>query len=443
MPKLKLEQSTTETYTAQAGTLLIGGYLSNYSELEELCAALGPGGEVSNADMLRTYVGLLAQGKSDFEAVENVRDDKVFKLTLEIERVLSSSRLRQRFDEDARVLIEKVVVPCNTALLKNSKAPITPIYTGHVVVDGDASPYDNSNSKKEHVSRTYKGFDGYNPMKVYMGQEGWCIAAELRPGSWNGQNEFLYVLERATGVARALTALPLLWRLDSQHDALANRVWIVDEEGDFIIKVNPRKESADAWLAYAKQLGHWCTWASPRQGKQVGHFTVYVEAEVNGKQYTFRRVFRVVERTIDKKGQRLLVPDVEVESWWTTLELSDEEIIKLYNEHGTSEQYHSEFKTDLDLERLPSGKFDTNDLVLNLGMLTYNILKHIGLSGLLGDDAPVRHKAKRRRIKTVIQEMITVAARLIERGRRIWLRFSKNCASYAAFRKVYDQLAYG
>ena len=144
MPKLKLEQSTTETYTAQAGTLLIGGYLSNYAELEELCAALGPGGEVSNADMLRTYVGLLAQGKSDFEAVENVRDDKVFKLTLEIERVLSSSRLRQRFDEDARVLIEKVVVPCNTALLKNSKAPITPIYTGHVVVDGDASPYDAS-----------------------------------------------------------------------------------------------------------------------------------------------------------------------------------------------------------------------------------------------------------------------------------------------------------
>ena len=25
------------------------------------------------------------------------------------------------------------------------------------------------------------------------------------------------------------------------------------------------------------------------------------------------------------------------------------------------EQFHSEIKTDLDLERLPSGKFDTND----------------------------------------------------------------------------------
>ena len=29
-----------------------------------------------------------------------------------------------------------------------------------------------------------------------------------------------------------------------------------------------------------------------------------------------------------------------------------------------TEQFHSEFKTDLDIERLPSGKFATNDLVM-------------------------------------------------------------------------------
>ena len=36
------------------------------------------------------------------------------------------------------------------------------------------------------------------------------------------------------------------------------------------------------------------------------------------------------------------------------------QIIALYADHGTHEQFHSEFKTDLDLERPPSGKFDTN-----------------------------------------------------------------------------------
>jgi len=140
-----------------------------------------------------------------------------------------------------------------------------------------------------------------------------------------------------------------------------------------------------------------------------------------------------------------------VEGWWTTLELADEAIIALYREHATSEQYHSEFKTDLDLERLPSGypstgsghRFNTNDLVLNIAMLTYNILKHIGLCGLMDEKAPVRHPAKRRRVKTVMQELINVAARLIKKSRQIWFRFSKDCASYPAFESVYERFSSG
>jgi len=445
MKTIKLEQSSTETYTAQAGTLLVGRYLNKYANLEDISvdAKLEDNGVVSHADILRSYIGLLCQGKSDFEAIENKRDNEVFKLSLGINKVLSSSRLRQRFDKDARPLLEDIVIPSNIEMLQNAKVPITPIETGHVVIDADSTPYDNSRTKKEHVSWTYKNFDGYNPMKVYMGAEGWCIAAELRPGSWNGQCEFGYVIERALDAAHALTTKPLLWRLDSQHDALSNRVLLMDNDSDFIIKINPRKEPPMMWLECAKKLGHWCTWTSPRKGKRTGHFTLYFDKKVKDKIYTFRRVFRVIERSIDNKGQTLLIPEIKVESWWTTLDLSDHEIIELYKEHGTSEQYHSEFKTDLDIERLPSGKFNTNDLILGLAMLTYNMLKHIGICGLLDDDSPVRHKSKRRRVKTVIQELIYVAARLIKKSRQIWLRFSKDCASYAAFQKVYTMLGYG
>ena len=125
------------------------------------------------------------------------------------------------------------------------------------------------------------------------------------------------------------------------------------------------------------------------------------------------------------------------------MEFSDREIISLYQDHGTSEQHHSEFKTDPDLERLPSGKFDTDRLVLNMGMMAYNILKHIGLTGLLGDDAPVRHPAKRRRVRTVMQELMYIAVRLIRSGRRLRLRFGKYCAGFKAFEKVYRRLVYG
>ena len=53
-------------------------------------------------------------------------------------------------------------------------------------------------------------------------------------------------------------------------------------------------------------------------------------------------------------------------------------MIRLYHEHGESEQYHSAIKTDMDVERFPSGKFDTNELVLELTVLAYNILRVIG-----------------------------------------------------------------
>jgi len=97
-----------------------------------------------------------------------------------------------------------------------------------------------------------------------------------------------------------------------------------------------------------------------------------------------------------------LEPEICIDSWLTSLSsdmADDATIIKLYQDHATCEQYHSEFKTDLDLERLLSGKFDTSYLVMAFVVLGYNILRWIGLQGLMQQDSPVRHKAKRRRLK--------------------------------------------
>ncbi|MBU1163476.1 MAG: hypothetical protein KKA75_04915 [Proteobacteria bacterium] len=53
-------------------------------------------------------------------------------------------------------------------------------------------------------------------------------------------------------------------------------------------------------------------------------------------------------------------------------------MISIYHNHGTSEQFHSEIKSDMGLERLPSSRFASNSLVLNLAMLSYNMLWIIG-----------------------------------------------------------------
>ncbi|MEJ2064976.1 MAG: IS1380 family transposase, partial [Reinekea sp.] len=75
-----------------------------------------------------------------------------------------------------------IVEKASLDFLSNSQPTLTPVSTGHLPIDADVTPMDNSGSHKEGVSRTYKDYDGYAPMAAYLGQEGYCLALELREG---------------------------------------------------------------------------------------------------------------------------------------------------------------------------------------------------------------------------------------------------------------------
>lgn len=60
-----------------------------------------------------------------------------------------------------------------------------------------------------------------------------------------------------------------------------------------------------------------------------------------------RQVYKVVERIIRRDGQILLIPEIEFESYWTSLLNNPEEIIELYDNHGTSDQFLSELNSGI------------------------------------------------------------------------------------------------
>jgi hypothetical protein len=115
-------------------------------------------------------------------------------------------------------------------------------------------------------------------------------------------------------------------------------------------------------------------------------------------------------------------------------------VAELYERRGTAEQFHSEIKTDLDLERLPSGKFVTNAMVLLLGMFVYNILRLIGQLGLGAGTAPRGRGVVRRRLRTVMQDLIYLACRLVRHARGLRLVFGKHCPWFLVWRHVYLKL---
>ncbi len=102
-------------------------------------------------------------------------------------------------------------------------------------------------------------------------------------------------------------------------------------------------------------------WQQPGAGKRVAVWEEPVT--VQGIARPVRRVLRRIERDIDRRGRQLIVPGVELEGWATSLGAKPFDAAKsmaLYADHGAHEQFHAEIKTDLDLARLPSGKFDTH-----------------------------------------------------------------------------------
>ncbi|MBU2754650.1 IS1380 family transposase [Acidithiobacillus sp. CV18-2] len=438
-------RQTPESLTALGGFPLIGQAMARFSQLRQLIDPRFPVRTgIPNSDILLAQLGLLCQGKSDFEAIERYRREPFFSQSLGLRAVPASATLRQRLDEKAEAFLPWVD-EANLQLLLHARVDITPLSSGWVPLDLDVFTLDNSNTRKEGIGWTYAGFVGYAPIAAYLGQEGWNIGMELREGTQHSAEQTDATLDRVLPRAMALTPLPVLVRMDAgfHGKAIAHTLDRHHRERQaaggqpiaFLIKWNRRGHDIDTWIR-RRLAAPEAVWECPRPGKRV---TVWEEEAMLG-QVPIRRILRLTERHTLASGQHLLLPEHTLEGWDTTLPtgVDPHTVIALYADHATHEQFHAEIKTDLDLERLPSGKFATNDLILTLGAMAYNLLRLVGQNTLLGPDAPPRHPARRRRVKTVIQEVITQAARVVHHARQWILSFPETSPGFFAIQRLYD-----
>ena len=70
-----------------------------------------------------------------------------------------------------------------------------------------------------------------------------------------------------------------------------------------------------------------------------------------------------------------------------------------------------------------------------------NILRLIGQNALIGQDAPLRHAAKRRRMRTVLQEIMFKAGRTIKHAGRWVLGLGANDSARTVFERLCRQLS--
>jgi hypothetical protein len=435
-----------ETLTSHSGLALIGALIERTRLREklnqiQLMGCQNP--KISHADMVFSMLGLVCLGKPYYDAVELFRENNFFHQCLGVETCPSSPSLRQRIDI-IKNAFDDILKSESAELIRRIAQQISPVETSlgkFVPLDIDVSPFDNSRTCKEGVSRTYKGFDGFAPIFGYLGKEGYLVNLELREGSQHCQKNTPQFITSCIDYAKKITDQPLLVRLDSGNDSADTRTSCQSGQVDFIIKRNLRKENPQDWLKLAMQIG---TSVPCRQGKKIWRGKTFLD--LRGNPLPLPIVFDVTERTT-KKGQALLFPELTVDTYWSSLDLSPYETIMLYHDHGTSEQFHSELKSDMDLERLPSGQFSSNAFILLVGMLGYNLLRLCGQESLREDNGNIektprlRKPAQRRRIRTVMLDLIYVAGRIIHTSRKWFISMGKSNPFASLWGGIYRQFA--
>ena len=78
-------------------------------------------------------------------------------------------------------------------------------------------------------------------------------------------------------------------------------------------------------------------------------YTGRIRKEYSALQEPLYQLFEITVRTSTAAWQQMLVSDIQVQVFTTSLDRPAEVIIKLYRDHATSEHYHSELKSDMGL----------------------------------------------------------------------------------------------
>ncbi len=410
--------------------------------------------DFSDQDIIFSTLALLSLGQPHFESIDLFKSDRLFKKALGLDKLPSKETLRQRLDQIAQynALALEAFCKWNFLFLQKHARPLCIKGEQMIPVDFDVTVLDNTGSHKQGVEQTYqKGIKGFAPMMTNIGRQGYLLNHEFRKGSAhsNCAGTYEYII-KSMRLARSLCPnKTLLARLDSGNDAEKNLVGLSQLKNTYyLIKHHLKGRNA----AVSKQRLTQYVLDNYTSKEVIDKNTIRYFAEQvslvgmydeNGNfiEKECRKILSVVQINNDlNTGQPLLIPYLSLHLWRTNLpktDFSPQDVIHLYKDHATSEQFHSEFKTDLDIEKLPSAKFKTNELIVAMAQLVFNMLRVIGHEALSSDLLNPKGEKSRLRIRTILLKIILFPCKLIRRN-KIWtIALPRSNPLSILFRQIY------
>ncbi len=408
-------------------------------------------GKYKEADYVESFVSVFCAGGDCVDDFELLRGDEGL-ATLGL-RVPSSEAGRwflNAFHEEEALegrVANKGFIPEETALLQGVAAVNRDLIWKAVVqeapwkatIDLDSTLIE---SHKREAYMTYLGEKGYHPVIAYWAEQDLVVADEFRDGNVPAAMALLPVLQEAISVLPKTVSL-VRFRSDSAayvHELLD---WCRREiSGRPRIEFAISAEMSDRLKAVIEAVAEE-DWKPLRkvsdQGWVVGR-KEWAEVEyvpthpshnkhMKPDRYLAIRI-RPAQGELYQDDQPFHYFAVVTNMWsW-----DGEKLLRWQRERcGTVEKVHDVLKNDLAGGVFPSKRFFANATWWRLNLLAYNVLSVMKRKALPVSWWPARLKALR-------FHLLCIAGRVIEHGRRLFLKIAKHHPSFLLYKEAREKL---
>ncbi|HSB32616.1 MAG TPA: IS1380 family transposase [Candidatus Sulfobium mesophilum] len=294
---------------------------------------------------------------------------------------------------------------------------------------------------KDNALYSYKGGKAYQPLNTYWHERGLILHTEFRDGNVPAGHEQLRVLQEALGYL-PLWVKKVRLRSDTagyQHDIMRycdlkdnkrfGRIEFAigaDVTSEFRKAVSEVREKD--WQPLYREVNGQMK-ETGRQWAEVCFVPNKIGHSKNGPVYRYlatREELKQAELPGMEKGDeeylfpvmRLRGQQYKIFGIVTNMDWAGQELIGwLYERCGKSEEAHAAMKNDFAGGRFPSGDFGENAAWWWVMILAYN-LNSLMKRLVLGESWV------NKRMKAIRFGLIIIAARIIDRSRRLWVRIS-------------------
>lgn len=363
----------------------------------------------------------LLGGGTHIDDIREIKRDKALRKVCMLSNIPSSDSisrwLRNEYNLKALKKINKII--CKRILKKVGRNGFT--------IDNDATYAESGN---KDAKQTYKDFRGYSDLYTFIADFGLCISHNFRNGNISPATGIIEQLIESSGFIEKLDKKTSYFRSDSA--AYQSSILNYCEEKGITFMITARKDLAVKKIISELPEDGWEK-LFDKYGRNTGE--EYYET-VHTTNKSLKAFTLIVQRKpiIEKNETVSLFPDDRYKYHVIATNeenMSPEEIIKYANGRGNVENYIKETKYGFGMDNFPSSDFIGNAVWHEMGVLAYNLV--IAFKTLILDE-----EWEKVTVSTLRWKFIFIAGKVIEHGRKIILKVSKEC--YELLHKARDKI---